>query len=131
MTANWHETLPVLDDFSQIIDPSQYVPLPGDWCIGLADVVTSTAAIKAGHYKAVNLAGAGTIVPFVVAGHDECRNAIALGQDLRDADVLRFRPVLDLACHDVAAMNHERAGRQLVVDLHEALQRGLRGLSNH
>ena len=61
MTDHWHETLPVLDDFSQIIDPSQYVPLPGDWCIGVADVVNSTAAIKAGHYKAVNLAGAGTI----------------------------------------------------------------------
>jgi hypothetical protein len=61
MTDHWHETLPVLDDFSQIIDPSQYVPLPGDWCIGIADVVNSTDAIKAGHYKAVNLAGAGTI----------------------------------------------------------------------
>jgi hypothetical protein len=61
MTDHWHENLPILDDFSQIIDPSQYVPLPGDWCIGVADVVNSTAAIKAGNYKAVNLAGAGTI----------------------------------------------------------------------
>jgi hypothetical protein len=61
MKDAWHETLSVLDDFSQVTDPSRYVPLPDDWVIGVSDVVNSTAAIKAGHYRAVNLAGAGTI----------------------------------------------------------------------
>jgi Protein of unknown function (DUF3095) len=61
MREAWLETLSVLDDFSQVTEPSRYVPLPDDWCIGLSDVVNSTAAIQAGRYRAVNLAGAGTI----------------------------------------------------------------------
>lgn len=61
MNDTWHETLPVLDNFTQITDPSKYVPLPDDWCIGLSDVVNSSAAIEAGSYKSVNLAGVGTI----------------------------------------------------------------------
>jgi hypothetical protein len=61
MRNSWHETLSVLDDFSQVTDPSRYVPLPDDWFIGISDVANSTAAIKAGRYRAVNLAGAGTI----------------------------------------------------------------------
>jgi Protein of unknown function (DUF3095) len=61
MNDAWHTSLPVLDDFSQVTDPSQYIGLPDDWYIGLSDVVNSTAAIESGHYKAVNLAGAGTI----------------------------------------------------------------------
>lgn len=61
MREAWLETLSVLDDFSQVTEPSRYVPLPDDWYIGVSDVVNSTAAIKAGRYRAVNLAGAGTI----------------------------------------------------------------------
>lgn len=60
-TASWHENLPILDDFSQVTDPSRFVPLPDDWCIGISDVVDSTKAIQTGRYKAVNLAGAATI----------------------------------------------------------------------
>ena len=61
MNDIWSDLLPVLDDFAQVTDPAHYVPLPEDWCIGLSDVVNSTAAITSGEYKAVNLAGAGTI----------------------------------------------------------------------
>ena len=61
MKDTWHETLPVLDKFSQVADPAEYAALPDDWIIGISDVVNSTAAIAAGRYKAVNLAGAGTI----------------------------------------------------------------------
>ena len=61
MTNSWHESLPVLDDFSQVTDLSRFVPLPDDWWIGISDVVNSTDAIQAGRYKAVNLAGAATI----------------------------------------------------------------------
>lgn len=60
-TKSWHEKLPVLDDFSQVTDPTRFVPIPDDWWIGISDVVDSTAAIQAGRYKAVNLAGAATI----------------------------------------------------------------------
>lgn len=54
-------TVPVLGKFSLVADASRYAALPGDWVIGVSDVVDSTGAIQAGHYKAVNLAGAGTI----------------------------------------------------------------------
>ena len=54
-------TLPVVSDFARVADPDSFVPLPDDWAIGVCDVVDSTSAIAGGRYKAVNLAGAGSI----------------------------------------------------------------------
>lgn len=51
----------MLEHFSQVADESRYSAVPDDWFIGISDVVDSTSAIGAGHYRAVNLAGAGTI----------------------------------------------------------------------
>lgn len=56
-----YTAFPALDRFKQVADISSYVAVPDDWRIGVSDVVDSTAAIQAGRYKAVNLAGAGTI----------------------------------------------------------------------
>lgn len=56
-----YSAFPVLEQFQQVAEVSNYVALPDDWQIGVSDVVDSTAAIAAGRYKAVNLAGAGTI----------------------------------------------------------------------
>lgn len=53
--------LPCVAGFGELVDPAAYASLPDDWVIGLADVVTSTAAIEAGRYKAVNTAGAAVI----------------------------------------------------------------------
>ena len=61
MNERWVETVPVLDNFAQVVDLSVYAPLPDDWRIGVSDVMDSTSAIETGRYKAVNLAGAGTI----------------------------------------------------------------------
>ena len=61
MSDRWIDQVRELSDFAQVTDPSQYVDVPDDWSIGIADVVDSTAEIAAGRYKAVNLAGAGTI----------------------------------------------------------------------
>lgn len=58
---NWIDTVPTLDRFSQVADPTHYRPVPDDWWIGVSDVVDSTDAINDGRYKAVNLAGAATI----------------------------------------------------------------------
>ena len=57
----WVDRIPVLDHFSEVADPSRYIPLPADWVICLSDVTNSTSAVEAGKYKSVNLAGAGTI----------------------------------------------------------------------
>ena len=57
----WIQTVPLLEDFAQVTETTEYAALPGDWCLGVADVVDSTGAIQSGHYKAVNMAGAGVI----------------------------------------------------------------------
>ncbi len=86
MADGWMRSVPVLRHFSQVADPSRYVPLPGDWRIGIADVANSTRAIEAGRYKAVNLAGAATIaavanaldgdLPLFAFGGDGARFAV-------------------------------------------------------
>ena len=59
--ADFYDRLPVFEGFANIMDPAQYRPLPEDWLVGLTDVVSSTQAIGAGRYKAVNTAGASVI----------------------------------------------------------------------
>ena len=54
--------LPVFRDFTHVMDPALFRPLPDDWMVGAADVVQSTRAIAENRYKAVNMAGAAVIV---------------------------------------------------------------------
>jgi len=94
----WVETVPVLDHFALVADPSQYAALPEDWCIGVSDVVDSKGAIEAGRYKAVNLAGAGIIsgvtnalfgdLPLFAFGGDGARFAVSPAQAPAAADAL-------------------------------------------
>lgn len=56
-----YENLPVFDAFERVSDPSVFTPLPDDWQVGVADVVKSTDALKAGRYKDVNMAGAAVV----------------------------------------------------------------------
>ncbi len=60
-TERFYRDLPTFSAFDATTDPASYVPVPDDWMLGLADVVTSTAAIAAGRYKSVNTAGAAVI----------------------------------------------------------------------
>ena len=61
MTRAFSDSVPELGRFWQGSDTSNYAQLPDDWSIGISDVVNSSGEIGAGRYKAVNLAGAGTI----------------------------------------------------------------------
>ncbi len=61
-SESFYESVPVFRDFTRVLDPALYKPLPDDWMIGMADVVHSTQAIRDNHYKAVNMAGAAVIV---------------------------------------------------------------------
>lgn len=63
--------LPTFADFDRVVDPDVFHSVPGDWLIGLSDVVNSTTAIAAGGYKAVNLAGAAAISAVMNAIDDE------------------------------------------------------------
>ena len=60
-TGDIYSRVPIFDGFADVMDPARYRPLPDDWLIGLTDVVSSTQAIEAGRYKAVNTAGASVI----------------------------------------------------------------------
>ena len=58
---DFYAQIPVFDGFARLTDPALYRLLPDDWVLGLSDVVASTAAIQAGQYKSVNVAGAALI----------------------------------------------------------------------
>ena len=60
-------TVPVFSRFEGVTDNGNYRPLPDDWHLALADIVSSTQAIAAGRYKAVNMAGASVISAIVNA----------------------------------------------------------------
>ncbi|MFO1315106.1 MAG: DUF3095 domain-containing protein [Burkholderiales bacterium] len=77
--AAFYTALPPFASFGEVVRDAHYRALPDDWWIGVTDVVGSTAAIGAGRYKAVNMAGAsavsavmnaldGAAFPFVFGG---------------------------------------------------------------
>lgn len=61
MTDSHAQPHQAYDEFSLVLDPAVYEPLPDDWLIGITDVVSSTPAIKSGRYEDVNFAGASII----------------------------------------------------------------------
>ena len=73
------DSLPTFKEFSGVADERNYQPLPEDWSLATADIVSSTRAIERGEYKAVNMAGVSVIsavlntlghgrIPFVFGG---------------------------------------------------------------
>ncbi|MCW6510576.1 DUF3095 domain-containing protein [Lichenifustis flavocetrariae] len=58
---DFYASLPTFTAFERIVDADAYRALPADWVIGIADVVSSTAAVAQGRYKAVNTAGAAVV----------------------------------------------------------------------
>lgn len=63
-TANtdlFYDTISVQSDFEKIVASDNYVSLPDDWFLGLADLENSTRLIEEGKYKTVNTVGAAII----------------------------------------------------------------------
>jgi Protein of unknown function (DUF3095) len=60
-STDFYEKITPFTDFTRVLDPLNYHPLPADWLAGVADVVDSTGAIAAGRYKTVNMVGAAVI----------------------------------------------------------------------
>jgi hypothetical protein len=58
----FYEGVPIFRDFTRVMEPALFTPLPDDWHVGVADVEGSTKAIAQNRYKAVNMAGAAVIV---------------------------------------------------------------------
>ncbi|AMN45357.1 DUF3095 domain-containing protein [Rhodoplanes sp. Z2-YC6860] len=91
----FYTSLPVFRDFTHVMDPGLFRPLPDDWVVGTADIVQSTKAIAENRYKAVNMAGASVIVaithaledrefPFVFGG-----DGASFAVPAADADIAR------------------------------------------
>jgi hypothetical protein len=58
---DFYGTLAPFDRFGEVARGEHYHRLPDDWWVGVTDVVHSTAAIAAGRYKTVNMAGAAAV----------------------------------------------------------------------
>jgi hypothetical protein len=93
----FYPSIPTFGRFSDVVEASNYRPLPDGWSIATADVVNSTGAIAEGRYKAVNMVGASVIsallnalkglqLPFVFGG-DGAAVAVPPGTEpaVRDA----------------------------------------------
>ncbi|MET0443897.1 MAG: DUF3095 domain-containing protein [Pseudorhodoplanes sp.] len=65
--SDFYTRIPVFRDFTRLMDPALYAPLPDDWVIGVADIVDSTRAIAERRYKTVNMAGAAVIAAIINA----------------------------------------------------------------
>ena len=67
---DFFKSLPLLKNYRDVTDASNFRPAPRDWHVVIADVVNSTAAIKSGEYKNVNVLGAMTIIGLLNAAGD-------------------------------------------------------------
>ncbi len=110
---SWIGSIPVLDHFAHVADPNRYSPLPDDWVIAVADVVDSSRAIADGRYKAVNLAGAGTISAVTNALDGKLR-LFSFGGD---GASFAIPPAQESAARDALARVAAWASRDLDLDL--------------
>lgn len=60
-TSQFVEELPVLKTFYEALPEENYRAIPDSWFVAVTDVVQSRAAIEAGKFKAVNMAGVAMI----------------------------------------------------------------------
>ena len=63
----FYADLAAFDRFDDVTQFDAYRPVPEDWVVMISDVVGSTAAIRAGRYKQVNMMGAATITAVLTA----------------------------------------------------------------
>src|SRR5271163_3595970 len=125
-------SLPVFDDFAEVVRAESFSPLPDEWFVGFTDVRGSTDAIAAGQYKAVNMVGAGAIAavanalgrrpfPFIFGG-DGVSLAVSRADAPTAAQALqamasfaRAEAGLDLRVAMVAVRDIRAAGRDVKV----------------
>ncbi len=62
MSIDFYTDLPAFHHLTDITNPSNFAPVPLDWCVVITDIKDSTKAIEAGRYKDINLLTASTIV---------------------------------------------------------------------
>ncbi len=65
MNDEFYKRITPVESFEALASGANYLPLPPDWWLVVADVVNSTTAIAAGNYKAVNTVGVSVIAATV------------------------------------------------------------------
>ncbi|MCF8243170.1 MAG: DUF3095 family protein [Melioribacteraceae bacterium] len=55
MNENFYQNLPVLNNYADVADFSNYHAIPSDWHIIVSDVTGSTEATGKGKFKEVNI----------------------------------------------------------------------------
>jgi len=98
--------------FEGVTDSGNYRPLPDDWLIAIADIVSSTKAIAAGHYKSVNMAGA-SVISAVLNALDRGDYPFAFGGGDRQSDPVPFARSRRLPGPPGAARHRPAHGRPL------------------
>ncbi len=69
-SENFYRELEPVGAFAEVGELQYYAPVPDDWCVLIGDVADSTAAIRDGRYKAVNMTGAAVITAVLNAAPD-------------------------------------------------------------
>lgn len=67
---SFYESLPLVTEFVEVANPTNYRPVPESWHVIITDVRGSTKAIDAGRYKEVNMVGASSIAAMLHAAGD-------------------------------------------------------------
>lgn len=102
---SFFETLPLFEDFQDILRSDLYKPLPDEWWVVITDVTNSTIAIDEGRYKEVNAVGAISVmailnlvkdfkVPFMFGGDGA---TICLPPSLKDEATKALRGIRQIA----------------------------------
>jgi hypothetical protein len=119
------QSLEVLEEFKDILEPGVYRPLPDDWWIAITDVTNSTQAIDQGRYKEVNAVGAISVmavlnlvgdfqIPFMFGGDGA---TLLIPPELRDAAARSLLGIRSIAASEfkldlrvgMVPMSHIRA----------------------
>jgi len=115
-SARFYLELPVLTEFSAVMQPERFAPLPQDWHIAACDVRNSTAAVQRGDYKEVNTAAAAAVTAVLnVAGHVDVPFAFE-----GDGSVFCVPPGLIDAVREALAKTRDLASRSFGLELRVA-----------
>jgi hypothetical protein len=134
-SSGFYAGLPVLADFSDVMQAERFAPLPADWHVAACDVRDSSAAVRAGNYKQVNTVAAaavsavlnaagGTEVPFIFEGDgstfcvpadllDDVRGALAKTREMASRSF-----ALELRVATLAVARVRAAGFDILVARH-------------
>jgi hypothetical protein len=106
---------PVFTDFRDAVATGRFAPVSESMVLGVSDVVSSTAAIRAGRYKAVNLAGAAPISAMINALGRQDFPFVFGGDGAAMLVEARERVLLERALSETATFVREALGLTLRV----------------